>query len=393
MMAATDALSARQRQGRRVLLDLTPSSVAGQRTRAQAFLRRFRDYDKHSTLVVVQARATVTGFEGDDRTVLIDAGIADGRLRALRRLIWQNVELPGLVRRYDIDTYLSFSNYLPRTLPSSVTSIVGVMNLAPFSEAAVEAERSSMGRLRLRILRRTTLSSSRRAGRVIALSQACRHELDRNRIDANKILVIPNGVEAPGPVDHDPAAALVRHGISRGFLLYVSHFYAYKNFERLIRAYRALPERLQENYQLVLVGAPHDARYFAEIADLIGSTKTDRIIVIPGASKETLRDLYTGTSLFIFPSLVEACPNILLEAMAHGAPVLASNIAPMPEFGGAAARYFDPFSQQEMTSAILALLDDKTARARMRSESVVQAGRYTWDEFTRRVVDAYASAE
>jgi glycosyltransferase involved in cell wall biosynthesis len=143
----------------------------------------------------------------------------------------------------------------------------------------------------------------------------------------------------------------------------------------------------------VLVGAPHDTRYFAEIMDLIGSTKTDRIVVIPGASKETLRDLYMGASLFVFPSLVEACPNILLEAMAHGAPVLASNIPPMPEFGGAAARYFDPFSQEEMTSAIVALLDDKTARAKMRLKSVAQAGRYTWDEFTRRVVDAYVSAE
>jgi glycosyltransferase involved in cell wall biosynthesis len=392
-MALPDGLSAREGQGRRVLLDLTPSSVAGQRTRAQAFLRRFRNFDKHSKLVVVQARATVADLEGDDRTVLIDAGIADGRLRALRRLIWQNAKLPGLVRQYGIDTYLSFSNYLPRTLPSSVASIVGVMNLAPFSQAAVAAERSSLGRLRLRILRRTTLSSSRRAGRVIALSQACRHELERNGIDASKIRVIPNGVEAMESPGHDQAATLVRQGITRGYLLYVSHFYAYKNFERLIRAYRALPEPLQEKYQLVLVGAPHDARYFAEIMDLIGSTRAGRIIVIPGASKDMLQDLYAGTSLFVFPSLVEACPNILLEAMAHGAPVLASNIPPMPEFGGAAARYFDPFSQEEMTRAMLVLLDDKTARDRMRSESVVQADRYTWDEFTQRVVEAYSSAQ
>jgi len=95
--------------------------------------------------------------------------------------------------------------------------------------------------------------------------------------------------------------------------------------------------------------------------------------------------------LFVFPSLIENSPNILLEAMAHGVPVIASAAAPMPEFGGTAIGYFDPLSVDSIRQSIEQALTDRTDRAVLASACRAQAARFTWDRFTARVVALYRS--
>ena len=94
----------------------------------------------------------------------------------------------------------------------------------------------------------------------------------------------------------------------------------------------------------------------------------------------------------MFPSLAENSPNILLEAMACGVPVLASQIAPMPEFGQEAVRYVDPLDVESMTKEITVLLADPEARESLGQRARVQARRYTWDDFTAKVVGLYDRA-
>jgi glycosyltransferase involved in cell wall biosynthesis len=378
---------------RRIVIDLLAASTGGQLTRARAFLARLRRYDANSEIWLLQENDALGSCAQRPDLNVVNLTSKSGRLRALRRMAWLNLRLPALIKRHRIDTYISFSHYLPWTLPRGVRSVVGVSNLAPFSQAALDAETKMWPRLRLLALRRTILSATRRADRVIALSEACRTVLTDNGIPPARISVIPNGVEIAS-TDTSAAALVVlreRYSIPAQYLLYVSHFYPYKNFIRLVEAYAQLPSVFRESHALVLVGVPHDRDYFQSIEAAIGRLGiAKQVRIIPGLSAAELAPLYAHASLFVFPSLIENSPNILLEAMAYGAPVLAGTHDPIPEFGGDAIRYFDAFDSASMAREIAAVLTDEAAMSRLRAAARARAARYSWDEFTKRVVSLYS---
>lgn len=376
-----------------VVFDGLAVITGGQVTRAKAFLRRFRTYDPASRMIVLKSHGNWIEVDAESDLEVVVVSLPQGRWRALGRMVWQNLSLPRLLTSMGADVYLSFSHYLPRTMPRRVMTIMGVANFAPFSDLAKEAEVAMSGRLRLTLLKATILRSARQARTVIALSDALRRSLLACGVDAGKVAVIPNGVDVPAGVatkDEDPC--LAQFGVHGQFLLYVSHFYRYKNFARLVQAYARLSKDMKERYALVLIGEPHDRAYYREVVSLIaGMGLAGRVVVIPGLSAAQLAPFYQATALFLFFSLVENSPNILLEAMAHGAPVLASRIEPMPEFGQEAVQYVDPLDVPAMTQAITRLLEDRPAREALGKRAPAQAAKFTWDDFTARVVALYAT--
>ncbi|MBE7461581.1 MAG: glycosyltransferase family 4 protein [Zoogloeaceae bacterium] len=374
-----------------LILDGSSIRSGGQVTRIRAFLQRFRAYDPASRVIVLEEDGAVSRLvPGRDDLEFIDRP-GSGVARAARRALWQNLALPQLCRRYGGKVYLHFSHYLPYGLPGAMRTIVGVANLQPFSREGRAAEVRFDKRLRLAVLERTILSSVRRAEHVIALSRTCKDVLVARGVDGAKIVVIPNGVEEPAAAtDFAVDVVLDELAIPGEYVLYVSHFYRYKNFERLVRAYSRLPSVLQDRYALVLVGIPHHREYWDHVRATVSELRLEsRVIMIPGLDGSALSALYRRCSVFVFPSLIENCPNILLEAMAHGAPVVTGNIAPMPEFGGDAAIYFDPLDEASIASSLEKVLGDASLRQRMARSGRERALGYSWDTFTRSVVDLY----
>jgi len=290
-----------------------------------------------------------------------------------------------LMRKKKLDVYLTFSHYLPQWLNSSVFSIVGVSNLAPFSIEAWEAERGLV-RLKMWLLRRSIVSSVKRADKVIALSRTCERVLVEQGVGEEKITVIPNGVERCSSDCADGIESVVS-SFGSSYILSVSHFHRYKNFDRLVEAYSLLTRGLQQDFSLVIVGKPYNLKYFNEIKDLIAHRGIDnRVFIIPGMERAQLDLLYRNASLFVFPSLIENSPNILLEAMAYGLPILASNIDPMPEFGGEGICYFDGLSATDLVREMDKLLSDLDGRADFGRRAKLRANSYSWSAFTEKVV-------
>ncbi len=374
-----------------VLLNLLAATSGGQVTRAEAFLWRFRHFSHPVVRLVILKNSRSLPFcevSGDWKVINVDIG--EGRFRALRRMAWENIFLPALMRKERLDTYLTFSHYLPIGLGPSVRKIVGVSNLAPFSAEAWKVERLAV-RLKMRLLRISILASARRADVVIALSKTCAQILAKRDVDRSKITIIPNGVELKpqsASMDDSEVGLPSNLNLSLPYILSVSHFHRYKNFERLLEAYNLLPPDLRQRYSLVIVGKPADAQYFREIESLAARQDSrSNVVIIPGLSRPKLNYLYSRASLFVFPSLIENSPNILLEAMAHGLPVLASNIAPMPEFGEEAIGYFDGMSAKSMSEQMFDLLTDKNKATDLGRRAKDRSQLYSWDTFFTRVID------
>ncbi len=370
-----------------IIFDFLSDPMGGLLTSARAFLNRVRHFDPDTRIVVLELNGSISSaVENADEFEWVNIQ-KPGGLLGWRRMLWQNVNLPSLVRDYETKAYVSLSHYLPWTIPGSVKTIVGVSNLAPFSKDAYESEIKLAKKLRLLMLRRSIISAAKRADRVIALSDTCRRELASRGVAMEKISVIPNGVALPVAI---AGMNKVGHAVDGEFILCVSHFYRYKNYERLVRGYALLPESLRRRYRLVLVGAPYDPAYFESIKKLVDHLKlTERVRLIGGLYGAELAAYYRSCSVFMFPSLVENSPITLLEAMAHGAPVAAADVPAMREFGGAAVMYFDPHSEKSMAQAMERLLTDVAARERLRTLGPQRAQQYTWDGFTEKLVALY----
>ncbi len=159
------------------------------------------------------------------------------------------------------------------------------------------------------------------------------------------------------------------------YILYVGKQSDYKNIKRLGDAHQKLLEKHPE-LGLVLVGkidksANINKQYFEE--------KGYRNILFTDFLSNPERDwLYTNTSAYIFPSLMEGFGLPGLETMGYGAPVVSSSATCLPEIYGDAACYFNPLDIDDMANTIDSVLTDKKLQADLIKKGYKQLAKYSW---------------
>ncbi|MBC7316097.1 MAG: glycosyltransferase family 4 protein, partial [Chloroflexi bacterium] len=115
----------------------------------------------------------------------------------------------------------------------------------------------------------------------------------------------------------------------------------------------------------------------------------DRIILAGHVQDADLPALYAGAVVTVQPSLYEGFGLPILEAMACGSPVCASLTSSLPEVGGEAALYFDPFVVEHITEVVRRALVDNTLAERMRRQGLQRAQSYSWEATARRTLALY----
>ena len=174
--------------------------------------------------------------------------------------------------------------------------------------------------------------------------------------------VIPNAFNADfRPMEQGRAWELLNGaGLdpARPYLLHVGSALPRKNRKLLLHMVHALGDRWSG--LICFAGQPLDPALRAE-AERLGLT--DRVVSIGKPDHETLVALYSTCSGFIFPSFSEGFGWPVIEAQACGAPVIASDIPPMPEVSGGAAMHGDPHDPKAFAEAFLKLQDEEARKA------------------------------
>jgi glycosyltransferase involved in cell wall biosynthesis len=173
------------------------------------------------------------------------------------------------------------------------------------------------------------------------------------------------------------------------FLVYVGRPTPHKNLERLVDAFI----KLRANHpQLMLVLAGKKDANYQRIETNIKARGVRGVYFSGFVSEGRLRWLYENCSAYVFPSLSEGFGLPGLEAMMHGAPVVASNATCLPEIYGDAAHYFDPENAQAIADAINEVLTDKDLRAELIGRGRAQAKKYSWRRMAEQTLDVYKAA-
>lgn len=257
-------------------------------------------------------------------------------------------------------------------------------NLLPFEKREMARYAWSREWLRFQVLRTTQGQTFRESDAVIFLTDHARAVVSWN-IDLNgsvQTAVIPSGMNDRFRAEPRPARPLSSYSNREPFrFLYVSDIHPYKHAWNVAEAVARL-RREGLPVALDLIGYPIHRRSTRRLERTLAhlATETDAIRYLGPRVHDELPPVYRDAGAFVFASTCENLPMTLVEAMASGLPIAASQTRPMPDILGNDAMYFDAEDVTSIENALRDLATDPERRDAMARGVYAAAGRYSWDK-------------
>lgn len=245
----------------------------------------------------------------------------------------------------------------------------------------------------------STIFGLKRAKKVITVSNFSKKEIIevfgrerglRGKLE-DKIEVIHNGYDSKFCLlisnNEKKRQRLYKYGIETPYIFYVGRLERKKNITGLLEAFALMIERNKNiPHKLVLAG---DASFgYDEIKYMINQYNLDERVRKTGyVEEDDLPFIYNSADAFVFPSLYEGFGIPLLQAMACGVPIAASNAASIPEVAGDAAIYFDPTDVNSISRTLELICTDSELRNRLVSKGAERMKLFGWNLSARRTLE------
>jgi alpha-1,3-rhamnosyl/mannosyltransferase len=233
----------------------------------------------------------------------------------------------------------------------------------------------------LDFLRQYVPKTAKQADLILTVSHFSKQTLVKEfAVNPDKVLVthVPPHPQPP-MVKPEAKKVLTKMKVTKKFILAVGTLEPRKNFTQLIAAYGLLPEKLRNEYSLIIVGGGGwNNMDLLEAAD--NAQKQGLDVVMPGyVTEEQKAALYASTEIVVVPSLYEGFGMQLLEAMEVSAPVIASDIPVFREVAGDAALYVDPLNAQSITDGMAKVLTDQKLHKQLATKGLKRLATYSWN--------------
>ena len=302
-----------------------------------------------------------------------------------QRLKMRNLQFPlDLIFGKRVYFFPNFSSW-PTAFSNSV-SVVYDLSFELFPQFAEPANRAFLSSQ----VRKTAM----RSAAVVTISENSRREiLEFYGVPVERVPIIYPGVDQsqffrwPQPAVEDVKR---RYGIRGKYILFVGNLEPRKNLKNLLLAYESLDPATRQEYSLLLVGAR--GWLDGEIMETIERLRTSGNLVQQPDGYVTDADrpaLYSGASLFVYPSLYEGFGIPPVEAMACGVPTITSDNSSLPEAVGAAALTVDANSVDELATAMRTVLGDEELRDEMVRKGFAQADKFSWHRGAQQLLDIF----
>jgi len=314
-----------------------------------------------------------------------------------RRFVFEQTSLPKLIAGSGTDVLISAGNFALRKSPVPQILLSGNSLYTSVDFSRDLRSRREYGLwLDNRLKTFLALRSIRWADCTIAPSGAFAAELQA--ATGKSVASVYHGFD-PGIflADSQPLSGEVQRKLdaARGTLrlLFVSHYNYYRNFETLIRAIPRLRERLHPQKVRVFLTCAlrsesnpgrHRAEAAAALVKRLGVS--EEVVELGPLPYRQVHQVYRQCDLYVAPAYAESFAHPLVEAMASGLPIVASDIPVHQEVCERAALYFRRFSPEDLCQRVLEIHRSPELRQRLVSSARVRCQQFSWREHVRQLI-------
>ena len=301
----------------------------------------------------------------------------------VRKIWWEKFLLPRKIKKDKCDLFISL--YQSPTFLKSARHIMLVHDMIPkiFPEY--------LNNWRKKFYYYLSCQAIKQADKVITVSEWSKRDIHKYlKVPADIIEVAhPSaGKEFFGEIDWDEDNKILeKYDIFGRYIFYLGGFDFRKNISGLLEAYKLmLLKNDTEDVNLVL-GGEDKSKYsllFTDIKREIKELELENGVKITGfIDQKDLPAIYRHAELFVLPSLYEGFGLMVLEAMACGTPTAISKSSSLPEAGGDAVLYFNPYDAEEMARVMGKILRNDKLKKRLSEKGKERAKKFGWESFVK----------
>ncbi|MEZ0537378.1 glycosyltransferase family 4 protein [Caldicellulosiruptoraceae bacterium PP1] len=298
---------------------------------------------------------------------------------------WEQIMIKEIIIQNDIDIYHVPQNGIGIPLSKKCTYIITLHDIIPFRMP------ETVGPGYLQIFRDYVPKIMKIVDAVITVSEFSKKDIcEFFDYDENKVFVTYLAPEEVYKhIDIDKCRVLLKNkfNIDFPYILYLGGFSPRKNIKLLIQAFNFIRKKYKDLH-LVIPGKL--TRNYEELFNLINSYGIqDYVHFLSYVEVDYLPYLYSGSEVFVYPSLYEGFGLPPLEAMACKCPVITSNVTSMPEILKDAAIYINPYSLEDLIDKLDKVLSDNTIRSSYSEKGYEYSKNFTWQKTVSETIDIY----
>ncbi len=287
---------------------------------------------------------------------------------------WFQVQVPRVLKKYKVDLFLSPDGYLSLTTKVKQLAVIHDINFAHRPK--------DLPWLTAKYYNYFFPKFSRRAKRLATVSYYSKEDIVRTyKLDPEKVDVVYNGVNTLYTPTSEGEQIETREKYTSGdpYFLYIGSLHPRKNICGLLRAYDAFRTTVEKPIKLVITGSGmFKTREIEKTYE--GMRHKNGVIFTGRLSTEDLHQVLGAALSLTFVPYFEGFGIPVIEGMSAGIPVICSNTTSLPEVGGNAVLYSDPYEVSQIKDAMVRVAEDADLRNELIVKGREQLKKFSWDK-------------
>lgn len=330
-----------------------------------------RDHPEHQFLFIFDRPYSNEFIFSDNITPIV---LSPPTRHPILWYIWFELQIPRILKKYKADLFYSPDGYL--SLNSKVRQLAAIHDIN-FAHRPKD-----LPWLKAKYYNHFFPLFAHKATRIVTVSSFSKDDIHRTyTIDNDKIDVVYNGVNTfYVPTSNDEKhVAKVNYADGKDYFLFIGSLHPRKNICGLLRAFDAFRTSVESDVKLMIVGESMFKTGDIKLTYEGMNYKNDVVFTGRLGNKELHQVLGASLALTFVP-FFEGFGIPVIEAMNAGVPVICSNTTSLPEVGGDAVLYVDPFDESQIKEAMIKLYQDKELRDSLIEKGLRQKEKFSWDK-------------
>jgi glycosyltransferase involved in cell wall biosynthesis len=288
--------------------------------------------------------------------------------------IWFEIQIPRILKKVKADLFFSPDGYISLNTK--------VKQLAAIHDINFAHRPKDLPWLKAKYYNYFFPRFAQKAKRIVTVSIFSKEDIHRSyNIDNDKIDVVYNGINTlymPTSAEEKIKAKL-QYSDGKDYFLFIGSLHPRKNVCGLLRSFDAFKASVETDMKLLIVG---ECMFKTSEIDLAyeGMRYKNDVVFTGRLGNEELHQVLGAAFALTFVPFFEGFGIPVIEAMNAGVPVICSNTTSLPEVGGSAVIYVDPFSMSQIKDAMIRIFQDKDLRDNLINKGYIQKEKFSWDK-------------